>query len=65
MKPPVKSYRAVECNPHELSTIKEENNTPKSEKTVRRIGNRSVGNSMDLTSSNFIFYFPQPSRKNH
>jgi hypothetical protein len=26
-KPPVKSYKAVDCNPHELSTIREENNS--------------------------------------
>jgi hypothetical protein len=49
MKPPVKSYRAVECNPHELSTIKEENNTPMSEKAVRRV-------PIDTTSSKFILF---------
>ena len=42
MKPPVKSYREVECNPHELSTIKEENNTPMSEKIIKRIANAAT-----------------------
>ena len=55
MKPPVKSYKAVECNPHELSTIKEENNTPMSEKTVRRICNPATGNSIDTTLSMINF----------
>lgn len=55
MKPPVKNYRTVECNPHELSTIREENNTPMSERTIKRsnsaaAGGNNVTNSLDISS---------------
>lgn len=55
IKPPVKSYKSVECNPHELSTIKEEaNNTPMSERVTRKVPITAESTSSSLESVSML-----------